>query len=261
MTYNNFDVERTSGQGTIHLFYACVLLLTGLGLAVLYSSSYAFAARFFKNGNYFFVRQAVFAGIGIVFFFVFSHLNLEKLRKYIILLLLAAAVLCVLTLVPGIGVERLGASRWIEIGSQTYQPSEMVKFVLLLYLAHIFDKKADNLDSFGSGVLPPVLITGIFFGLVYVQNNFSTAVFIVCNALVVFFLAGIRYRYFFSAIAIMIPVSALLVFTAEHRVRRLVSFIMPEWDPLGAGYQVRASRLTIISGGLLGKGVGQGVRK
>jgi cell division protein FtsW len=164
-------------------------------------------------------------------------------------------------MIPGIGVERYGASRWIEIGSFSYQPSEMVKFVLPLYLAHLLDKKKDNLDNFFSSVLPPVLITGIFFALIYMQNNFSTAVFIVFNAMILFYIAGMRYRYFFAAVAVIIPVATLLVFTKEHRVRRLVSFIRPEWDPLGAGFQVNASRDAIISGGLLGKGIGEGTRK
>jgi cell division protein FtsW len=164
-------------------------------------------------------------------------------------------------MVPGIGVERYGASRWIVIASVSYQPSEMVKFVLPLYLAHLLDKKEGNLDNFYTGVLPPVLITRIFFGLIYIQNNFSTAVFIVFNAMIIFYLAGMRYRYFLAAIAMIIPISALLVFTKEHRVRRLVSFLRPEWDPLGAGFQVNASRDAIVSGGLWGKGIGEGTRK
>jgi cell division protein FtsW len=176
-------------------------------------------------------------------------------------LVAVAAFLCILTLVPGIGIERYGASRWIEIASFSYQPSEMVKFVLPLYLAHLLDKKAGNMDNFYSGILPPVLVTGLFFGLIYVQNNFSTAVFLVFNAMIIFFLAGMRYRYFLAAIAMIVPISALLVFTKEHRVRRLVSFIRPEWDPMGAGFQVNASRDAIISGGFLGKGIGEGTRK
>jgi cell division protein FtsW len=257
----HFDAEKIQGQRTVHLFYLCVLLLFGTGLVTLYSASYAFAQRFFRDGNYFIVRQIIFGCAGVVLFIFFSQINLEKFRKYIMLLVGLAAFLCALTLVPGIGVERYGASRWIEIASISYQPSEMVKFVLPLYLAHLLDKKAGNLDNFYSGILPPVLVTGLFFSLIYIQNNFSTAVFIVFNAIVIFYLAGMRYRYFLAAIAMIIPISALLVFTKEHRVRRLVSFIRPEWDPLGAGFQVNASRDAIVSGGFWGKGIGEGTRK
>jgi cell division protein FtsW len=257
----HFDAEKTQSQKTVHLFYFCVIMLFGVGLVTLYSSSYAFAQRFFLDGNYFIFRQIIFGAAGIVLFFVFSRISLSFLRKYILLLLAFSALLCVLPLIPGIGVERYGASRWIEIGSFSYQPSEMVKFVLPLYLAHLLDKKEGNIDDFYTGVLPPVLVTGIFFVLIYVQNNFSTAVFIVFNALVIFFLAGMRYRYFIASIVIIVPISALLVFTKEHRVRRLVSFIKPEWDPMGAGFQVNASREAIVSGGFWGKGLGEGTRK
>ncbi|MCL2800746.1 MAG: putative lipid II flippase FtsW [Treponema sp.] len=256
-----FDVERVQDNKMLHLFYFCIILLLGTGLVTLYSASYSFAARFFHNGNYFFVRQLIFAVIGIAAFFIFSHINLESLRKLILPFVCVAAFLCVLTLVPGIGIERYGASRWIEIGSLSYQPSEMVKFVLPLYLAHLLDKKAANIDNFYSGVLPPVLVTGMFFGLIYMQNNFSTAVFIVFNAMIIFFLAGMKFRYFFAATAMIIPISALLIFTKEHRVRRLVSFLRPEWDPMGAGFQVNASRDAIVSSGFFGKGIGEGTRK
>jgi cell division protein FtsW len=257
-----FDVERAQVQKTtVHLFYLCVILLLGTGLVTLYSASFSFAERFFRNGNYFILRQVIFGAAGVVAFFIFSRINLGIIRKCIMPLVLIAAFLCALTVVPGIGIERYGASRWIEIGSMSYQPSEMVKFVLPLYLAHILDKKSDNIANFYSGVLPPVLVTGLFFGLIYIQNNFSTAVFIVFNAMIIFFLAGMRYRYFFAATAMIVPVSALLVFTKEHRVRRLVSYIRPEWDPLGSGFQVNASRDAIISSGFWGKGIGEGTRK
>jgi cell division protein FtsW len=256
-----FDAEKIQGPKTVHLFYICMILLLGTGLVTLYSASYFFAARFFVDGNYFFIRQLIFAAIGITLFFVFTYMSLDVIRKLILPFVLVAALLCALTLVPGIGIERYGASRWIEVGSMSYQPSEMVKFVLPLYLAHLLDKKADKMDRFFSGIIPPVLVTGLFFILIYAQNNFSTAVFIVFNAMVMFFLAGMRYRYFLAAISMIVPISLLLIFTKEHRVRRLVSFLRPEWDPMGAGFQVNASRDAIISSGFFGKGIGEGTRK
>jgi cell division protein FtsW len=210
---------------------------------------------------YFISRQLILGGAGLVLFFIAARVNLEIVRKLIKPLIVCTVILCGLTFIPGIGVVRNGAARWIRFGPYTYQPSEMVKLVLPLYLAHIFDKKQDKLDSFGSGVLPPVLVTALFFVLIYLQNNFSTAVFIALNALAVFFLAGVRLRYFFAAVVMLLPLSSLLILTKEHRVRRLISFIRPEWEPQGAGYQVRSSLLTIISGGFWGKGIGQGTRK
>jgi cell division protein FtsW len=258
-----FDAEKSISlvPRQDHVLTASVFLLTGIGLVSLYSASYAFAQRFFGDGLYFISRQLIFGAAGLAGFFIVTRINLDLVRKLIKPLVIGTVILCALTFVPAIGVSKNGASRWIRLGSWTYQPSELVKLVLPLYLAHIFDKKQDSLDSFRSGVLPPVMMTALFFILIYLQNNFSTAVFVAVNALAIFFLAGVRLRYFFAAIVMLLPLSGLLILTKEHRLRRLISFIWPDWEPQGAGYQVRSSLLTIVSGGFWGKGIGQGTRK
>jgi cell division protein FtsW len=258
-----FSVDSALKKATFdHALIVCTVLLTGAGIATLYSASYAFAELWYKGDRWHFVsRQLTLAAVGFVFFFITANIKMTMLRSSIKFLLPLAVILCLLTFVPGIGMNINGASRWIGIGGFTFQPSEFVKLALPLYLAHIFDKKKEKLDTFLSGVLPPTLITTLFFTLILLQNNFSTAVFIASNALVMFFLAGIKKRYFVSAAVVFMPVSFLLILTKEHRLRRLISFIWPEWEPRGAGYQVNASVLTISSGGLWGKGVGQGTRK
>ena len=244
-----------------HVLVASVFLLVGLGLVTLYSSSYAFAQRFFGDGFYFISRQIILGGAGVLLFFLAAVIDLELLRKLVKPLVLGCIVLCILTFVPGIGVRKNGAARWIGIASYTYQPSELVKLVLPLYLAHFFDKKKENIDILSRGIIPPALITGVFFVLIFAQNNFSTAVFLAFNALFVFYLAGIRFRYFFSALFMFVPTAALLVLKKEHRIRRFLAYIQPEFEPQGAGYQVHSSILSISSGGFWGKGIGQGTRK
>jgi cell division protein FtsW len=244
-----------------HSFVITVLLLVGVGIVTLYSASYAFAERFFHDRWYFFARQSVYALLGLAAFFAVSWFPLEKIRGVIMPLVLVTMFLCVLALIPAIGVTKNGASRWIGIGPWTYQPSELVKLVLPLYLAHIFEKKKDSLDSFWGGIFPPLAVTVMFFILIYLQNNFSMAVFIMMNALFLFFLAGSKMRYFAGAAAVVAPVSFLLILTKEHRLRRVLSFIWPDWEPLGSGYQVGNSLKAIQSGGFWGKGIGQGTRK
>ncbi|MDR2841935.1 MAG: putative lipid II flippase FtsW [Spirochaetaceae bacterium] len=260
---NNFEQEAAGIKSHYdHLLITSIILLTGAGLVTLYSASYSFSELLYAGRKWHLVsRQIVLAAAGFVFLVFISRLKTETLHKLIKPAVIIAIVLCLLTFVPGIGVTRNGASRWIRIASWTFQPSEFVKLVLPLYLAHFFDKKKDKLDSFREGILPPTLVTVLFFSLIYFQNNFSTALFLAINALVIFFLAGIKMRYFISATVILLPVSFLLVLTKEHRLRRLISFLWPEWEPLGAGYQVRSSIITIASGGFWGKGIGQGVRK
>jgi cell division protein FtsW len=258
-----FDVETSARKFRAdHVLIACVFLLTGVGLATLYSASYAFGERFYQSGLYFFSKQVFFSAIGVAAFFVASWIKLSTLRQWIVPMVVFTIVLCMLPFVPGIGVTKNGASRWIRVtGSNTFQPSELVKLTLPFYLAHIFSKKQERINSLVSGILPPAMITLLFFLLIYLQNNFSTSVFIAVNALFLFFLAGVRYRYFICGAITLIPVSIFLVLTKEHRLRRVISFFMPNWEPQGAGYQVNASLLSIGSGGLLGKGFGQGTRK
>jgi cell division protein FtsW len=244
-----------------HVLIASVLLLTGVGMATLYSASYAYGERFFGQGMYFTIRQFMFGLLGLAGFFIVSWINLDILRKLVGPVVLISLLLCFFTLLPGIGVTKNGSARWIQIGSSTFQPSELVKLVLPFYLAHIFSKKQDRINSLFLGILPPAMITLLFFLLIYLQNNFSTAAFITANALAIFFLAGVRPWYFISTAIIMIPLSAYLVLSKEHRLRRFISFFIPDWEPLGAGYQVHSSLLSIGSGGLLGKGFGQGTRK
>jgi cell division protein FtsW len=240
---------------------ASILLLTGLGLVVLYSASYGFGVISKDDGLYYISRQLRPALVGLLLFFIASWVNLELLRKMMLPMVMGTIILCILPFFPGIGVTKNGASRWIGIGSVEYQPSELVKLVLPLYLAHIFDKKQNGIDFLTSGILPPVVITAIFFLIIYRQNNLSTAMFIAANALFIFFLAGVKLRYFFIAVIMMLPLTSFMVLTKEHRLRRVISFFWPDWEPQGAGYQVRSSLLTIMSGGILGKGIGQGTRK
>ncbi|MDR3145850.1 MAG: putative lipid II flippase FtsW [Treponema sp.] len=259
-----FEAEKSPRIAGEHNFLiAAVLLLTGIGLVTLYSASYAFAVRFFEgDGLRLVFRQLIVAAFGMPFFFLAAGVNLEKFRVLVKPLLVFALVLCLLTFVPGIGDTRNGASRWINVpGGQTFQPSELVKLMLPLYLAVFFDEKQDKLGRFSTGVLPLVLIAALFFIIIYLQNNFSTAVFIAVNVLIVLFLAGLKLRYIFSALIMLIPLAGLLILTREHRLRRLISYFQPGLEPWGAGYQAEASFKAIVAGGFWGKGLGQGTRK
>ncbi|MDR3123755.1 MAG: putative lipid II flippase FtsW [Treponema sp.] len=258
-----FDIENSVRKHRAdHILIACVFLLTGVGLVTLYSASYAFGERFYKSGLYFFSKQVIYSLVGFAAFFVVSWIKLSTLRRFIVPMVAITFVLCVLPFVPGVGVTKNGASRWIRVtDSNTFQPSELVKLTLPFYLAHIFSKKQERINSLISGILPPAMITFLFFMIIYLQNNFSTAVFITVNALFISFLAGVRYRYFICGAIVLIPTTVFLVLTKEHRLRRVISFFMPDWEPQGAGFQVHSSLLSIGSGGLLGKGFGQGTRK
>ena len=262
MSAYRFDVERIkTTRPTDASLTVSVILLVGIGLVTLFSASSAFAERFFGVPSYFLRKQSLFGIFGLLLMVVASWIDIETIRRWIKPLVLGSMLLCVLAFIPGIGMTKNGAARWIRLGSLSYQPSELVKLALPIYLAHFFAKKESRLDEVTSGVLPPAIIVTLFCLIIYLQNDFSTAAFIGVNALAVFFLAGIRLRHFIASAFVFVPVALLMVFSKEYRVQRLLAFIEPEKDLWGAGYQVHASILTLLSGGFWGKGLGRGTRK
>jgi cell division protein FtsW len=257
-----------------HFLTASVFLLVGLGLVVLYSASWVPAERISRiaRRDYSFIRlQVFFALMALPLFFLASRIKPDFFRRrgVLLLMLILTALLCVLPLFERIGGNKNGASRWInltlDLGENrkvSFQPSELIKLALPLYLAHFFDKKRERLDEFAAGILPPALVTLGFAALICLQNNFSTALFIVLNALFIFYLAGIRIRYFAGAVFIVLPLAVLLLLTGEHRMNRLITWwSRGDRDPLGGGYQIINSLNVINSGGFWGKGIGQGTGK
>ena len=242
---------------------AVLVLLAGCGLALLFSASHYYGGLVFDDEFHFLRRQAVYLLVGLVAAGVAAVARLERLRRLTPALLAVTLILVVLTFVPGIGARALGAQRWINIAGQSFEPSELVKLALVLYLAHILSKKETNLHTspFATTILPPLLVTGGFAALIYLQNDFSSAFFLLFLAVSIFFVAGVRVRYFLALGSVSLPLGALLLLSRDHRMQRLISFVDPTVDPAGSGYQVLAARAAVSSGGVWGRGIGQGEMK
>ena len=239
---------------------AILVLLAGSGLALLFSASHYYGGLVFGDELHFLRRQVVYLLVGLVAAAMAAVARLERLRSLTPALLALTLLLVVLTFVPGIGVSALGAQRWLNVGGQSFEPSEPVKLALVLYLAHILSKKEADLGTsqFSNTVLPPLLITGAFAALIYLQNDFSSAFYVLFLALAMFFVAGVRVRYFLALGSLSVPLSALLLLSRDHRVERLIAFVDPGVDPAGSGYQVLAARAAVSSGGVWGRGLGAG---
>ncbi len=256
----NFDTAQKTHEPDFALIMSIVLLF-GLGLVSLYSGSSGFALRFFGRSLYFVQRQLIYALAGLILFLISIWIPFSLLRKNLSFIVIASLLLALLPFFPVIGMSRNGAARWISLGAFTFQPSELIKIVLPLYLAHIFDKKEGKLDDFVNDVLPPLIVTALFAVIVFFQRDFSTSLFIAFIALSIFFLAGVPTMFFVKLIAILAPLTGILVFTGNYRVQRLINYLNPSSDPLGGSYQVNASIKAIASGGIWGKGLGLGKRK
>lgn len=243
------------------LLLLAIFLLAGVGLAILFSSSYFRAEKLFDHPMHFFQRQAAWIALGGAAAFLASRVPLRGLRNWLPAILAVNLTLMVMTFLPGVSAEYLGARRWIFLFGYSFQPSELTKFTLVLYLAYILDKKSEMLDDPVNALLPPLIVVTIFTTLIYLQNDFSTAFFVMVVSLFMFFVAGVPWRYFISLFVAVFPISLIMLFSREHRVKRILSFIEPRLDPSGTGYQVLASQNALARGGLWGTGIGQGTRK
>jgi cell division protein FtsW len=259
-----------------YIIIAITLFLTLLGLATLYSASYQFASRqplrFSTalgpiSGNFIVILLMV------VLFPVLASIDLKFLKKGAVLfiLLFSVAVLNTLPFLPffrntGANTETF---RWIYFKNSSgqilfsFQPSELIKLALPLYLAYILDKNKDRLNNFFYGFLPPAFITAVFCTLVLLQSNLSDAVFILFISLVICFVAGIGLLYYALAFGIIIPVGHRLIFgNKEGRwYDRLIGHSSLGSDPFGRDYQITTSLNALRTGGFFGKGIGQGTLK
>ena len=254
-------MERIEKPRADTLMMLILLIMLGIGLSVLFSASTYYAQRLFEDPYYFIKRQVLWVLLGAVAALIASHTPLSLLQQATPFVVAVALILTILTFVPGIGRPIMGARRWLFVFGQSFEPSELVKFAVVLYLAAIFSKKQDRINDPLNSLLPPLLVVSVFIVLIYLQNDFSTAFFIVLIALSMFLIAQVRIVYFVLLSLLFVPVGGMLLFTKAHRVRRLMAFLNPLADPSGSGYQVIAAQTAFVSGGFWGRGLGKGVKK
>lgn len=257
-----FEIERTytGRNGDLSLLAASALLF-GTGLAALYSASYGYALSLQKSGAHFLVRQLGYVPLALLVFLACAFLPPERLKALVKPLTLLALAALVLPFIPGIGVSRNGATRWIGIGGRTFQPSQIFRIALVLYLAHIFSKKSDRIGDVVNSALPPLMITSLGAVLIFLQNDFSSAVILVLVAAALFWAAEVPLRFFVALGTILLPLTALSVLTSDFRLRRIIGFLYPGYEPTALGYQVSGSLRAIRAGGFWGKGLGLGTLK
>ncbi len=256
----HFAVERMPRRNDAVLMIVLFLLI-GLGLSSLFSASYSWAEQLYGDPFRLIRRQALWVVVGLAAALFAYHVPLRLLRSIVPFMIVVSVGLMALPFVPGLGEEYLGGRRWILVFGSSFQPSELVKVVLVFYLAHILDRKQNSLDDTLNSVLPPMIIVGFFAALIYLQNDFSTSMFVVFISLLVLFVARVRLRFFVGLAIVVIPLAAILLLTREHRVLRILAFIDPNIDRFGSGYQVLAAQRALVQGGLWGRGIGQSLQK
>jgi cell division protein FtsW len=235
-----------------------VLVLVCIGLVMVYSASSFAAARDYGDAAYYFQKQLVGAVLGVVVMLITMRIDYRIWRRFSLFGLAVALPLLAVVLV--VGSNAYGATRWLQLGFFSFQPSELIKLVLALYIADWLARKGNQVSTFLYGLAPFVLLIGLILGLVLLQKDMGTACVIAALAVVMFFTAGANIFQFLLAVA-----CGTLVFLTQafrgYRYYRLIGFLQPFQHTTDINLQLYQSLLALGSGGWLGVGLGASRQK
>jgi len=237
------------------------VVLTCLGVVMVYSASSIMADKRFADGFYFLKRQGLFAIVGFSLMALTMQIDYRHYRRLAAPALLLSIGLLVLVLIPGVGKQIGGSVRWIRLPGFSLQPAELAKLALVLFTAHSITKKGERIDEFKFGFFPYLLITGVMAGLLLAQPDLGSAVTMSAVLLVMISVAGARLRYLFALVALAMPLLYMLVMNVDYRRKRILAFLNPWEDPGNTGFQIIQSWIAFGSGGLAGNGLGESRQK
>ncbi len=247
-------------HGPDRLLCAVVLCLTALGVVMVFSAGAAFAAKKYGDWTFFLKREVIYAAVGLGAFVLGARTDYTLWRRITYPLLLSTIGMLGTLLVVGTRVG--GAVRWFRLGPLSFQPSELAKFTLALYLAVLLARKAEKVKEFSVGFVPPLVVAGIIMGLVVVQPDLGTAIILGVMTMALLFVGGARTDFIMIVVLATAPIAwRFFIAGTPFRLRRMMAFLNPCEVRRGAGYQACESLISIGSGGVTGVGLGQGRQK
>lgn len=230
------------------------IILLGFGLIMIYSASVAEGARDFGNKWYFVARQLKWASAGIVIMLAMSFISPRVWEKLAPPLLLFGLLLLFLVIIPGIGTLVQGARRWLVLPGITIQPSELIKFIEVIYLSSWLHSRKITLPQFGFFVI-------LTAGLIMLQPDMGTALVVTILAVTLYFLSGYPVKHLFVIGGIGLTIGSILIISAPYRLERVKTFLDPLHDTQGSSYHIRQVLLSLGSGGVSGLGIGRSRQK
>ena len=248
-------------------FLLLALLLTVMGLVMLFSASFPSANYETGDPTFYLKRQGLFALLGLAAMIVMSRMNYQKLRRYSVLLVGISLFLLLLVLVPGLGINENGATRWLgKKGVLTFQPSEIAKLAVIVFFADSISKKKNQMETFKYGIRPYLLLLAFYAVLMLLEPHLSGTILIVGTGVVLMIVGGVNKKWAIGGIGAVAAVGFAYVKLVEAGVisygaSRIEMWKNPFIDPLKAGYQLSQSLITIGSGGLTGVGLGKSRQK
>lgn len=239
------------------------LVLLVLGVEMVYSASFVVAQQEFNDATYFLSKQVMWAVIGFVALVVLMTLDYHVLEKVALPLMLVAVAAMLLVLVPGMGVESYGATRWLKLPGPLppIQPSEFAKLALIIYMSHWLARKGARVREFTYGLIPFATILVVVTGLIMLQPDMGTSLVVVGTAACIFFAAGANLFHFITASAGGVAAFAYLVMSEGYRSERLQAFRDPWADPQDTGWHTIQTLIALGSGGTTGLGLGASRQK
>ena len=234
-----------------------VLLITGVGIAMVYSASADISRDLYGGSMHYVSRQALFFAVGAITLYTaawFPHRYLAKLVYPLLFISLA----CMISVLTPLGIMAGGARRWIQLPGLTFQPSEPAKLALILYLAASLAAKQAEIRKFLIGFLPHALVLGLFTSVLVLQKDLGAIVIMGGVTWSMMFIAGVPLGHLCTIVFPLIPFAYFFIYKVDYRLERITAFVNPWQDPLDSGYQLTHSLKAFGSGGLFGKGIGAG---
>jgi cell division protein FtsW len=250
---------RPSQVGVDRVLVGAVLGLLAFGMVMVYSSGAVFAAKKYGDAAYFLKREMIYALLGLGALSLATRIDYGVYRRLAYPLLFFSILL--LGAVLKIGSRAGGAIRWFRLGPLSFQPGELAKLALCIYLAALLARKAEKVRVFSIGFLPPLLVTGLMMGLLLKQPDLGTAAIFGAVALGLLFIAGTRTSYLILAVLVALPAGWKFIVSTPFRMRRMLAFLDPWAFRRDVGYQITESLISVGSGGLTGLGLGDGRQK
>jgi cell division protein FtsW len=240
------------------LFWS-TLLLVGLSLLMVYSSTAVLSVNKGLAPYHVLVRQAVWVVLGLSLLLGAMRVDYHNLRRpALIWTLLAITTLALVG--TFFSPVRASTQRWLSYGQFSVQPSEFAKLVAVMFTAALLERRMHRVNDVKYALMPILIVTGVFAGLIILEPDFGTAAMLVLVVGVVVFAAGLSYRHVLTSVAVLVPTAVAVIFAADYRSQRLLAFFDSS-DQTGANYQMFQSLIAVGSGGAFGKGLMDGVQK
>jgi cell division protein FtsW len=240
--------------------FVATLLLVGASVVMVYSASAVQAMTKYHRPYYFLFRQLAWGAIGFALLLGAMRVDYHHYKRPPLIWALLSAVIVGLLAVFFFGANN-GARRWIVLAGVSMQPSEMAKLAAIFFASALLERRMQRINELTYALLPVGIVTAALAGLVVFEPDFGTAFMIVVVVTTIVFAAGLSYRYLLGTMLVLLPAAMVLVASKAYRMKRVMTFLDPWQDPLGAGYQTIQALIAVGSGGPFGKGLMGGVQK